>query len=525
MANENSEVVIQNEPVIVEEEVGTDPNIMGDNNISSVSGNRTIIMVIISISITLIVYMLFFKKSNKEDNLIDPTTLIREDKSGAVNRSNFEDIESVLDNKNDTNNFNVVDETRGLVGNVANENLNNLELPTLSEDLKLDISQEVESEIARDEENYFTKEQVDALISDKLKNFEEQMNSLKSESMKLADKLKQKEIEEQNKEKAEKEKKDKENKIIGNLIIAPGKKEAKQAGTEKDLFSDDGIFSDTALKEEDEKKKQEEELKIAQRNRVLAERKASPMFKMQGGGGGPSVMEQENIIIMDKNLLIDIKDNNSAVIPTKTPDLSRTVLQGKAIDAVLETAIDTDVQSQVRAIITRDIYAEYGKNILIPKGSRVVGTFTSQASAGVSRVGIVWNRIIRVDGLSLNISATATDQLGRGGVDGDLDNKYFQIMRNAFLASLLTIATNVVVDEVSESGGLNVDYDKANNTTTYSGDSTAFAVREATTDFMDEAKDVIDKMKEEKPTVRIAQGTKILIMVNQDLNLPIYKKK
>lgn len=283
-----------------------------------------------------------------------------------------------------------------------------------------------------------------------------------------------------------------------------------------------------SLQEEErlaEIKKQEDEIKIAQRNRVLAERKGASMFKMQGGGGGDDTgPEQDSIIIMNKDLLVNIKDTTSQVVATKLPDLSRVVAQGKVIDAILESGITTDGAAQVRAIVTRDIYAEYGKNILIPKGSRVIGTFTTSVKAGVARVGITWNRIIRVDGLSLNITAEAGDRLGRGGVEGELDNKYLKRMGTTFLSSMLTVASAMAVEGITDSTGISkTTSGTSGDVTETSGKASDYAMIEATQDFMDEIQDITDGMAQEQPTIRIAQGTKIVIMVNQDLTLPIYK--
>ena len=50
--------------------------------------------------------------------------------------------------------------------------------------------------------------------------------------------------------------------------------------------------------------------------------------------------------------------------------------RGKIIDAVLETGINTDFGGEVRAVIGRDVFSESGKMILIPKGSRVFGTYS-----------------------------------------------------------------------------------------------------------------------------------------------------
>ena len=37
--------------------------------------------------------------------------------------------------------------------------------------------------------------------------------------------------------------------------------------------------------------------------------------------------------------------------------------RGKILDAIIETAINTDFGGEIRAIISRDIYSEWGKNI------------------------------------------------------------------------------------------------------------------------------------------------------------------
>ena len=45
--------------------------------------------------------------------------------------------------------------------------------------------------------------------------------------------------------------------------------------------------------------------------------------------------------------------------------------RGKMLDAIIESAVNTDFGGEIRAIISRDVYSEWGRNILIPKGSRI----------------------------------------------------------------------------------------------------------------------------------------------------------
>jgi type IV secretion system protein VirB10 len=297
--------------------------------------------------------------------------------------------------------------------------------------------------------------------------------------------------------------------------------------TPLDPTSPEAIFQS---EEQNRMKEEERALQRAQRSRVLEERKSSSMFKMQGGGGGDSsTIDQNSIIITNKDSLDTVTDSTNTVQTTKVPDLSRTLIQGKIVSAILETSINTDVNSQIRAIVSRDIYSESNKNILIPKGSKLIGSFQATGlKNGVSRINITWSRLIRTDGLNISLNATAADDLGRGGIDGELDNKYTQTIRNSLLSSVVTIASSLLVEKVTGSVGI------TNSTTTgltgeaatqTSGKVSDYAIVEATQNFADEMKDLIDNLKQENPTIRVAQGTKLNVVVNQDMTLPIYKQK
>ena len=106
---------------------------------------------------------------------------------------------------------------------------------------------------------------------------------------------------------------------------------------------------------------------------------------------------------------------------------------------MLETAINTDLPGTLRAIVSRDVFAESGKEVMIPKGSRIIGTYNTGISRGQRRVMIVWTRLIRPDGLDIEIGSPGVDSLGRAGVEGDVDNKYAEIFSAAILTSVVTI--------------------------------------------------------------------------------------
>ncbi len=554
MVNEEEKVVSNDDGVVVEDPVVEDSDENEDDGVEDTSSSKRLkfIGIIVALSVAC-VYFLFFKDNSKQD-IVDNSSIVFNDGGGYVNRDNSILNDSgllnkqVKDQKKEDSEYSV----KEMVPTIPDSEIVIPDLPTFSNNLTTNIESEIAKEVAEKNKNRaFSKEEVDELISKKLQAFEKQMDIMKKNNENLLVQFKRKEEQltrqmEEDRAKNERLLKEKEREIkqMSNIsskgIVSPSQSQnattsqttVSQSGKSVNLFGQNdsnGVVNGSSIGEDGEEqadvlKKQEEQIKKAQKNRALAERRGAPIFKMQGGGGGSSnTQEQDSIVVLNKDLLVNIKDTKSSVEATKVPDLSRVIIQGKIIDAILESAIDTDGTAQIRAVITRDIYAEYGKNILIPKGSRAIGTFSSTVTNGVARVGIVWNRIIRVDGLSLNINANATDRIGRGGVPGDLDNKYLQIMRNSFLTSMISVGSALAVEGISNSTGIS-NTTNGNSSTTTSGKASDYALVNATQDFMDDIEDIIDGIKDEKPTIRIPQGTKIIIMVNQDLTLPIYKK-
>lgn len=210
-------------------------------------------------------------------------------------------------------------------------------------------------------------------------------------------------------------------------------------------------------------------------------------------------------------------------IATEIGDLSRIIAQGKIIDAVLETAINTDLPGVLRAVVSRDVYAESGKNILVPKGSRLIGNYEADVKDGQSRVYVIWTRVIRPDGVDVAINAPGVDELGRSGVSGTVDKRYMEIFGNAILLSTLTVMGAYALETVTNSTSVNNTTSSGTNGTTSSsstGTPTSFAISEAATDLSDTAKDLIKGAVNTKPRITVPQGTSIKVLVNADMIFP-----
>lgn len=71
--------------------------------------------------------------------------------------------------------------------------------------------------------------------------------------------------------------------------------------------------------------------------------------------------------------------------------------EGTLIPGILETAINSDLPGQIRAITSQDVYSFDGRRVLIPTGTRLIGEYQSEITRGQERIFVIWTRLIRDD--------------------------------------------------------------------------------------------------------------------------------
>lgn len=120
-----------------------------------------------------------------------------------------------------------------------------------------------------------------------------------------------------------------------------------------------------------------------------------------------------------------------------------TVPQGTLIPAVLETAFDSTSPGFARALVQKNIYGFDGTQILIPRGSRLIGEYGADTARGQRRAVILWSRLIRPDGVTIAIGSPAADTLGRGGVAADVNSHFLERFSGAILQSALDVGVNL----------------------------------------------------------------------------------
>ncbi|HEY2009320.1 MAG TPA: type IV secretion system protein VirB10 [Rhizomicrobium sp.] len=179
-------------------------------------------------------------------------------------------------------------------------------------------------------------------------------------------------------------------------------------------------------------------------------------------------------------------------------DLSHTAPQGTVIPAVLETAINSDLPGFVRAVVSRDVRGFDGTTILIPRGSKLIGQYRSGVALSQTRAFVVWARIITPDGISIDIGSPGTDQLGRGGLEGETDTHFFERFGSAILLSVMGAG----LERLAESGD--------NNNTAIIIGSQQQASQVASI--------ALQKQIDIPVTIKVPQGTPLQVFVTRDLD-------
>ena len=115
-----------------------------------------------------------------------------------------------------------------------------------------------------------------------------------------------------------------------------------------------------------------------------------------------------------------------------------TVTQGTLIPAILETAIDTNVPGYVRAVVSQDVRSFDGTKVLVPRSSRLIGQYQSGLQNGQKRAYVIWTRLIRPDGASVNLASPAIGFDGTTGLAGKVSgNSFFKRFGSAMLLSVV----------------------------------------------------------------------------------------
>lgn len=178
---------------------------------------------------------------------------------------------------------------------------------------------------------------------------------------------------------------------------------------------------------------------------------------------------------------------------------------GDFIPATLQTGINSDLPSKIIvAVVSENVRDTItGKHILIPQGTRVIGTYDSSVTFGQERLLVIWQRLIFPNGKSIGLdNMQGVDLSGKAGITGEIDNHFGTLLKGVVLSSIMGSAGAIVTDRKNDWRGAAAE--GAGEQIVTIGDRFA------------------DRALSRQPTINIEPGTRLNIMVHSDLILEPY---
>ncbi len=189
-----------------------------------------------------------------------------------------------------------------------------------------------------------------------------------------------------------------------------------------------------------------------------------------------------------------------------TPHSPYELRAGSVIPAALVTAVHSDLPGDLVAQVIQDVYdAETGEHLLIPQGSRLLGTYRNEIAAGQDRVLVVWQRLMLPNGKSIGLDAMpGVDQSGAAGLHDQVDYHLKQVVGATALSSVIALTGNLARGQGERGEPLSVVGE------TVAQQSARFGQQ------------IVDRQLNRPPTITIRAGSRFNVLVNRDIPLELY---
>ncbi len=193
-----------------------------------------------------------------------------------------------------------------------------------------------------------------------------------------------------------------------------------------------------------------------------------------------------------------------ATPPAPPPGQFR-LLEGTVIETVLTTRLDGTFAGPVTCLVTTPVYTSDYQRVLIPRGSRLLGTATPVAQLDQQRLAVTFHRLLLPDGRTVPLDrAPGLDQIGQTGLRDQVDHHTLSI-----LGATLAVGSIAGLAQVNTRLG----YDAAWTDAYRQGVSGSVAQSSLR---------ILDRFLNRLPTVTIREGHRVKVYLTGDLDLPPY---
>jgi hypothetical protein len=180
---------------------------------------------------------------------------------------------------------------------------------------------------------------------------------------------------------------------------------------------------------------------------------------------------------------------------------------GTVIPAALVTAVDSDVAGPLVAQVTQDVFDREQRQVVIPRGSRLIGAYDSQVALGERRLLVAWSRLIFPDGSGMSFRGLpAATRAGEAGLAGAVDNHLARVFGSAILLSILSAGVQLSQPQESATFGA-------------AASTRQVAAAAVGQELSSVAIELLRREMSVPPTIRIAAGTRFLVFLRGDVSI------
>lgn len=200
-----------------------------------------------------------------------------------------------------------------------------------------------------------------------------------------------------------------------------------------------------------------------------------------------------------------------SITSTLPVDNSRIITTDRYISAIVETGVNTQLDGgtggPVVLQVTRDVFGYHGRNLLMPKGSRLVCGFKPLDKVGSSRAPFRCSRILRGGDRAeiYGMKANVTDMQGALGVSGEVDNRFFERYGTAFILAGISTAVRAATTSTTTNESLA----SQSSSLQTGGEELSQRLGEVTASALEQTINL-------NPILKIAQGTRVQIRPDTD---------
>ena len=112
--------------------------------------------------------------------------------------------------------------------------------------------------------------------------------------------------------------------------------------------------------------------------------------------------------------------------PQDPPGWER-IYEGSFLEAALVSQLSGDFPGPVLAVVSVPFYSADRQRILIPRGTRVIGTAAAVGNQDQSRLAVGFHRLILPDGRWITLDFHGLNQVGEGALKDQVDRHYFSM--------------------------------------------------------------------------------------------------